>query len=664
MLAVKIWIPVALVVVGLLSQHASFSQGLPPLPPDYLQAERLWIKEEGFPASTWGQYNETTRNKLNLTYRHSKVNIAHVIRSADPSDRVNATFIVYRNTSASDGFNSTGHLFPGSVPCWTLTIYLSSNQTVGQYTYHLFVATFDPQGVPAIYQVRINLTGTLSGGSNWTKPNGNPGVPWLFFEVFAGGWDPISVVDQLGRASPFFLDAPIPMPSTSFAATVLIEPMGNDTGASTARVRWNRTDGTTIATYDVPIVYVGEGKWKAQSTIPANASAFPANYTHPYVVDAEVGLYKHSTPFYVYPVYAAIAPDTWITEGPPATVENGTVRFSWIGSDLDGSVVGYHYRMDTVSWTFTSNTSKTYTGLSNGTHRFEVAAQDEDGIPDPFPDYKEFTVLLNSPPETVITAAPNATTRQRDATFVWQGSDVDGRVVGYEYTLDGAPWAATAATSVTCLNLSSGSHAFSVRSRDNKGLEDPTPAQVTFTILPSWCEIELERLSLQVAQLGERISELEDQVVNLTLFLLEALQENVNLSVRITLLEAQAAQLSATIDQLREERSQLLEQVTSLTQEKANLLDSLGIYLNLTTSLQSQIEVLGSQITYLNQTAGRLELEKEALESLLDELRQELAECQSQIPQMVPIEGMMALGAAWALSLLRRRLGDSAVGRA
>jgi len=649
---------VALALIASVGQQASFSQGLPPLPPDYLQPERVWIKEEGFPASTWGQYNETTRNKLNLTYRHSKVNIAYVIRSADPTDKVNATFIVYRNTSGSDGFNSTGQLFPGSVPCWTLTISLSSKQTVGQYAYHLFMATFDPHGVPAIYQVRINLTGTLSGGSNWSKPNGNPNVPWVFFEVFAGGWDPISVVDQLGRASPFFLEAAIPIPSTSFTATVLIEPMGNDTGASTARVRWNRTDGTTIATYYAPIFYVGDGKWKAQSTIPANASAFPANYTHSYVVDAEVGLYTHSAPFYVYPVYAALVPDTWITEGPPATVENGTVHFSWIGSDLDGSVAGYDYRMDTAPWIFTTNTSKTFTGLSNGTHRFEVAAQDEDGISDPAPDYKDFTVLLNSPPETVIATAPNATTRQRDATFVWRGSDVDGHVVSYQCQLDGSPWVTTAATSATYLNLSSGSHTFSVKSKDNKGLEDPTPAQVAFTILPSWCEEELERLNGQVAQLGQRISELEERVANLTLLLLQALQSNLNLSARITLLEAERAQLSTTIDYLRQERSQLLDQVSSLSQEKAALLDSLGTYLNLTLSLQSQIELLKSQLAYLNQTAGRLELEKQELERLSEELTQKLAQCQSQIPEMVPVAGMTAfVGAGWVLSLVRRCLG-------
>ncbi len=647
-----------IILTALLAQQGSFPQALPPLPPDYLQPEKVWIKEDGFPASTWGQYNDTASNKLNLTYRHSKVNIAYVIRSADPSDRVNATFIVYRNVSASNGFNSTGHLFPGSVPCWTHTIFLSSKQTVGQYTYHLFVATFDPEGIPAIYQVRINLTGTLSGGSNWTRPDGNPNVPWLFFELFAGGWDPISVVDQLGRSSPFFVDDPIPIPSTFFTAIVLIEPSGNDTGSSVARVRWNRTDGTTIATYIVPVYYVGDGKWEARSTIPVNSSTFPANYTHPYYVDAEVGLYRHSSPpFYVYPPYAAIAPDTWITERPPATVENATVRFSWTGSDLDGSVTGYHYRMDAGPWVFTVETTKTFTGLSNGTHRFQVAAEDEDGIWDPLPDYCDFTVLINSPPETLIVVAPNATTRQRDATFIWQGSDVDGYVVSYQYRLDDSPWVTTTATSVTYQNLSSGSHIFSVKSTDNKGLEDPTPAQALFTILPSWCEEELERLGREVARLEQSILELEGRVVDLTLLLFQALDENLNLSARIGLLEAERAQLSATIDHLRQERSQLIDQVSTLSQENAALLDSLATYVNLTLSLQLQIELLSSQLTYLNQSAARLELEKEELERLSEELRLKLAECQSQIPETAPVASMAFVGLGCILPRIRRRLG-------
>lgn len=162
------------VVAFLTSILVSISASTPP-PDNYQLPEYAWLKEDGAGSAFWNQHNNTGWNMLNLTYIFSKCNIAYVARSNETADDFNVTFIVYHNTSAANGFNSTGHLFPGSQSNWSLTIPAQFSQSPGDYTYHLFITTFDPQGIPGEYQVRINETGPGSG-SNWTSPDGNPNV--------------------------------------------------------------------------------------------------------------------------------------------------------------------------------------------------------------------------------------------------------------------------------------------------------------------------------------------------------------------------------------------------------------------------------------------------------------------------------------------------------
>jgi len=633
-LSVRPWV---VAVFACLILIPSLVLALPSPPINYLQPEKAWIKEDGMARETWGQYNDTGRNMLNLTYRHSAVNIAYVIRSSDPTDVVNATFIVYRNDSASNGFNSTGHLFPGSVPVWARTIGLSAKQTQGEYTYHLFIITYDPEGETGIYQVRINLTGSLAGGSNWTDPLGNPNVPWLFFRVPKGTSWPVSVSDQLGRFSPFFFDTPIP--STSFNATMVVSPPGNDTGTSTATVAWKATNGTTIAEGQVPVYYVGGGRWAAQGIIAADNRTFPSNYTHSYSVSVEIGPFNHSANFYIYPIYAALPPDTWLTSTPPSTVENGIVSFSWIGSDLDGSVTGYRYHMDSGTWIETRGVNRTYYGLSNGTHRFEVRALDDDGLADPSPAYFDFEVLINSPPETWIVSAPNATTSQRDVFLEWNGSDVDGYVTGYAYSLDGEPWVNTTWTNVTYRNLTSGFHTFRVLSRDDRGLEDPSPAVTNFTILPSWCERELERLRALVSSLQEELEAQEALVANLTALLEEARGNNSALSAEVEALKEQNAQLTGRVWELEDEASGLEAEIAALRAEMEGLSGNLSNCNNRSRYLAEELARMTSRLRDLNQTVlnllrekTQLEIGRDALLTLVAQLRKRVEELQAQVP--------------------------------
>jgi hypothetical protein len=631
----------SLFLIFVIGQNLALVRSLPPIPPDHLQPERAWIKEEGLPANAWGQYNDTGPNKLNLTYRHSSVNLGYVIRSSDPADDLNATFIIYKNSTALDGFNSTGHLAPGATPIWSLLLPLSSEQTVGEFIYHTYIATYDPEGSPGLYQVRINLSGTIIGGSNWLQPDGNPNAPWMFFEVPVGSSWPVSVSDHLGRFTPFFFDTPIP--STSLNATFSVRPPGNLTGAQTARALWNHTNGTMIYEREVPVYFAGDGRWAAQSIVPANASIFPPNATHPYNVAMTIGVYTQYADFHVYPLHAAIPPDTWLTQKPPAVTENTTAQFEWIGSDIDGSVTAYHFRIDSGSWATTQDTSRTYPGLSNGTHKFEVRAEDDDGIVDPSPATHFFTILINSPPDTELVTVPNATTRLRDLFFEGNGSDSDGTVASYDYRMDSEPWVNTVATNATYINLSSGDHTFQARSRDNRGLEDPSPATIVFLILPSWCEAELETLLATVAALEQRVADLDEVIANLTSLLEASEGENSLLSALVEDLEEERTGLVSLIDHLGQEKMELLSRVASLTSENEELQGLFDGCLDLTISLKDEVDQLNETVSALLRENRELGVANDYLLGLVEQLREKIRRLESEVPEL-GIESFIWLG--------------------
>ena len=87
------------------------------------------------------------------------------------------------------------------------------------------------------------------------------------------------------------------------------------------------------------------------------------------------------------------------------------------------------------------------------------------------------------PPETIITnydSLNESTIDTSSVTIFWKGNEF---VKDYSYNLDSTQWSGWSAdTSVTLNNLSNGFHIFYVKSRYVAGIEDETPATVTFTM--------------------------------------------------------------------------------------------------------------------------------------------------------------------------------------
>jgi Tol biopolymer transport system component len=108
-------------------------------------------------------------------------------------------------------------------------------------------------------------------------------------------------------------------------------------------------------------------------------------------------------------------PRTEILEGPCGEVTcSSSATAAWSGSDDRTPVqsLTFAWRLDGGSWSaWTTDTSTTLTGLSQGQHVIEVKARDLTGNEDPTPARCEFTVALSPPTVSITSPANGATVR-------------------------------------------------------------------------------------------------------------------------------------------------------------------------------------------------------------------------------------------------------------
>lgn len=89
-------------------------------------------------------------------------------------------------------------------------------------------------------------------------------------------------------------------------------------------------------------------------------------------------------------------------------IHKNPLTFSWDGSDDDGLVTGYLYRMDEGEWLPISNTFIVYSTLTTGSHIFAVKAGDDKGAFDLTPYEVSFTVDATPPSVSFTTPFHNA----------------------------------------------------------------------------------------------------------------------------------------------------------------------------------------------------------------------------------------------------------------
>ncbi len=249
--------------------------------------------------------------------------------------------------------------------------------------------------------------------------------------------------------------------------TTIVSAPANPTNATSAGFSFTaseggatfqcRLDGGAWTTCSSPRSYNGLGEgahvFEARATDPVgNTDATPA--THAWVVDLT-------------------APQTAIVSAPATPTNATSASFSFTSTE-SGST--FECRLDGGAWTGCTS-ARSYGGLADGSHGFEVRATDAAGNTDGSAASYAW-VVDTSAPDTTITSAPGSPTSSTSAGFSFTASEGGAT---FECRLDGGAWGACASPTGFG-GLGEGMHVFQVRALDGIGNADATPAMHTWTV--------------------------------------------------------------------------------------------------------------------------------------------------------------------------------------
>jgi hypothetical protein len=178
------------------------------------------------------------------------------------------------------------------------------------------------------------------------------------------------------------------------------------------------------------------------------------------------------------------APNTQIDGNPANPVASANATFVFSGSDGSGSgVASYQCRVDStqaIDWA-PCTTPKPYTGLSDGTHKFEVRAIDQAANADATPATFSW-VIDTTAPTTTLDSNPPALSPSAAASFAFSGSDGSGTgLAAFECRRDGGAWSACTSPQ-SYASLAEGAHSFEVKATDKAGNADATPASFEWSV--------------------------------------------------------------------------------------------------------------------------------------------------------------------------------------
>jgi chitodextrinase len=186
-------------------------------------------------------------------------------------------------------------------------------------------------------------------------------------------------------------------------------------------------------------------------------------------------------------------PTTNISSGPSGTITVTSATFTWIGADNVTPVASlvYAFRLAPLEPSFSAfgpATSKSYTGLANGTYTLYVKARDAAGNEDPTPATQSFTVSVpdTTPPTVTITTPTTAATYSTGTSpLTLRGTAADNvgvTQVTWANSLGGSGTATgTTSWSASGIVLQSGTNVLTVTARDAAGNTGSKTLTVTYT---------------------------------------------------------------------------------------------------------------------------------------------------------------------------------------
>lgn len=228
---------------------------------------------------------------------------------------------------------------------------------------------------------------------------------------------------------------------------------------------------SNVATADFECSIDGDSPEKCSSPFTRSLG----DGAHTFSVRAVVGDTQDESPAEHVWTIDTVAPDTMITQGPPAADNSANVMFFFQSTEMnvtfDCSLDGSDYK--------TCNSGDSFGPLTDGPHSFAVRAHDRAGNVDASPAIRAWATDTSTP-DTQILSGPMGQSAMQTATFTFDSPNA-GPGSTFECALDSPIF--VACTSPDTLNaLPEGSHTFQVRVRSSVGTPDPSPATRTWTV--------------------------------------------------------------------------------------------------------------------------------------------------------------------------------------
>jgi len=170
-----------------------------------------------------------------------------------------------------------------------------------------------------------------------------------------------------------------------------------------------------------------------------------------------------------------VAPDTILTEAPPAADNSVLVRFSFESRE---QLVTFECALDGNSY-IKCKTGDQFGPVDDGPHSFAVRARDRANNVDASPSIHAWSVDTSTP-DTELISGPTGATGTTSASFTFVSPDA-GAGATFQCSLDGAAFTPCSSPR-NLVGLAIGPHTFAVRVRDAVGNLDPTPATRTWTV--------------------------------------------------------------------------------------------------------------------------------------------------------------------------------------
>ncbi len=254
-------------------------------------------------------------------------------------------------------------------------------------------------------------------------------------------------------------------------------------------VSWGSFSGSTPSASGSPADLSGipDGKALRRTIEPGCATLLEAsddsNDSATDFVDASPNPRNNSSPIAEAACIDTTAPTTTIDSHPDDPSPGASASFTYHASEFGASFeCSLAAGSAADSFSACPSSGKTYTGLADGAYTFKVRATDPAANQGPAAAYEwevDNSSADTTAPQTTILSRPPDPSESSTASFTYESNEPGS---SFECKLDGAAFAACAASGIAYTGLANGPHTFLVRAVDPSANVDPTPAGYSFDV--------------------------------------------------------------------------------------------------------------------------------------------------------------------------------------